>query len=822
MALFRLLRTLCEVPVSAWIGLARHAKRSGRWAVSVSFLCLGVVPAWADDGMGSGVALKGSGLLVEQLSDSATSAAPSFVFGHTLYGVTDVRTVVEGDAELRRHNTVIRAERLELEHASNDAIATGKVRVVRNGNWYEGPELHLNLDTYIGFFSTPQYRLLATQGGGYASRVDFQGERYSVAYDATYTTCPAPSTGPASDVTRRAWWIQADRLDLDTETDTGYAHGGALYFQGVPILAAPHFSFPLSDKRRSGLLPPIINLTNRSGLELAVPYYWNIAPNLDATFTPTLLTKRGVELGTEVRYLEREWKGENRFALLPGDKVYGATRWSQMWKHEQALGGALPGLSDAGLRINLNRVSDDDFWKDLPRAMPSRAMGQTQRLLPNDVALTARVGAVGLTAGVYTWQTLQDVAAPIVAPYDRKPQVEARWGQVNQSLAGITGLDWSVFGQATHFTTSRAPSVTAVQADVNGTRLMAIAQIKRTWQAPGWFFRPKAQWHVTQYETDLPMMTGLRTASRVLPTFSADGGLVFEREAAYFGRDLFQTLEPRAMYVYTPYRQQSHLPNYDSAAKDFNIGAAWTENAFGGNDRISDTHALTAGVASRLIDPTTGAEAARLTLAQRLRFADQLVTLPGGTAVTDRVSDVLLGASINWDPKWVFESAVQFNPNQGRSQRTTVLGRYHPQPFHVLSAAYRVQRAGGLLPASEQVDLGWQWPLSGPGRSKNAAPADCSGTLYGVGRMNYSVPDRKVVDLISGFEYDAGCWIGRLVLEQLQVGTAGSNQRILFQLEFNGFTRVGSNPLQTLRNNVPKYMPLNERTQVPSRFGTYE
>jgi LPS-assembly protein len=198
------------------------------------------------------------------------------------------------------------------------------------------------------------------------------------------------------------------------------------------------------------------------------------------------------------------------------------------------------------------------------------------------------------------------------------------------------------------------------------------------------------------------------------------------------------------------------------------------------------------------------------------------VTLPGGTAVTDRVSDVLLGASVNWDPRWAFEGAVQFNPNQGRSQRTTVLGRYHPRPFHVLSAAYRLQRAGGLLPASEQIDLGWQWPLSGPVRGASSAKSDCAGSWYGVGRLNYSMPDRKVVDLITGFEYDAGCWIGRFVLEKLQVGTASANQRILFQLEFSGFTRVGSNPLQTLRNNVPKYMPLNERTQSPSRFGTYE
>lgn len=762
------------------------------------------------------LALRASGLLADRLVPDAQAVAPSFVWGDAISGKTGERTVIDGHAELRRHDTILRADKLELTHQTSEATATGDVSVLRSGNRFTGPDLKLNLETYEGFFTTPHYELMQSNGRGDATRVDFKGENLTVAHNATYTTCLAPF-GMLPD-----WWIKAVTLELDHASETGVAHSGALYFKGVPILAAPYVSFPLSDKRKSGLLPPAINLTNLSGLELTTPYYWNIAPEFDATLSPTLMTKRGINLNGEFRYLQPAFKGEVKASVMPHDRLRGMQRWGHTVQHQHALGDALPGFTGSGLRFNLNRVSDNDYWRDFPRSGATL----TQRLLPNEMAIAGNVGAMSVTAGMYTWQTLQDAAAPIVAPYDRQPQIDVRWGELNQRVGVIDGLDYSLTGQLTRFTTRRTQSVTSVLADINGNRLLGIAQISRHWQAPGWFIKPKAQLHVSQYTFDQMLFTGVQSASRVVPTVSLDSGLVFERDTTVLGRGLLQTLEPRAFYVRTPYRDQNSLPNYDSAAKDFNVGSAWTENVFGGNDRISDTHALTVGVGSRLIDAATGVEAARFSLAQRFRFADQNVVLPGGTAVTDRLSDVLLGAALNWDPQWAFESSVQFNPKQGRSQRTTVSGRYHPQPFHVFSAAYRLQRAGGLLPSSEQVDVGWQWPLSigrtGSSAQTAAGAGSCGGNWYTVGRVNYSVPDSKVVDLVAGFEYDAGCWIGRVVLERLQRSTASSSQRVMFQLEFTGFTRIGSNPLQTLKNNVPKYMTLNEQVQTPSRFGRYE
>jgi LPS-assembly protein len=296
---------------------------------------------------------------------------------------------------------------------------------------------------------------------------------------------------------------------------------------------------------------------------------------------------------------------------------------------------------------------------------------------------------------------------------------------------------------------------------------------------------------------------------------------VFERDARYFGRSFRQTLEPRAFYVHTPFRDQNFLPNYDSAATDFNFATIYTENAFGGNDRISDNNLLTLGATTRLLDPDTGAEAARFGVAQRLRFKDQLVTLPGGTPVSERLSDLLFGASVNWVPQWSTDATVQYNPKTGQSIRATVGARYNPGNYRVVSAAYRFQRG-----SSEQLDIGWQWPINDlwGDKGQKLAPGmgEGEGRWYSVGRLNYSVPDRKLVDAVVGLEYDAGCWLGRVVVERLQSSTSSANKKILFQLEFVGFTRLGSNALQSLKENIPRYQYLREQVTAPSRFSNYD
>ena len=746
--------------------------------------------------------LKPSPALRESMPTAVRDQLPTYLEGDHVSGRTDLDTVVEGDARLRRGDTIIRADRLEYYQPTDTAKARGNVRINRAGNVYEGPLLELKVDSFEGFFNQPRYRFFRNDAYGQAERVDFIDDKRSVIRNATYTTCqrrPGPSWMPD-------WILRAANIRIDEEEEVGQASDASLSFMGVPFLPIPQLSFPLSDKRKSGFLPPTIGLDNVNGLEFSLPYYWDIAPNRDLTVTPALMSKRGVDLAGEFRYLEPSYKGSVSVNYMPGDLLRHADRWGYTLKHDGLLVDTAYG--PIGVGLNLNRVSDDNYWRDFSRGSASF----TQRLLANDSNLRWASGDFSVNLRQLTWQTLQDPTAPIVPPYDRAPQLVARYNKAN--LPG--GLEAYAEADFTHFVGDPLQT-----QQPNAQRSYLLARLSRPWQAPGWFVIPKLQVHATQYRFDDPLASGATTASRTLPTFSVDSGLIFERDATFFGRSFRQTLEPRAFYTYTPYRDQSMLPNYDSAPNDFNFATIYTENAYGGNDRIADNNLLTLGATTRLLDPETGAEAARFGVAQRIRFKDQLVTLPGEAPVSERLSDVLFGATINWTPKWTLDSTLQFNPNTGRSISEIVGARYSPSNYRVISAAYRLQRG-----QSEQIDVGWQWPVNdlwgdrgqdlGPGRGEG------EGRWYSVGRLNFSLFDRRLVDGIAGFEYDGGCWIGRVVIERLQNGTSSSTKRVLFQLEFVGFTRLGSNALQSLKQNVPRYQFLREQVTTPSRFSNYE
>jgi LPS-assembly protein len=756
-------------------------------------------PAPAADG----ISLKASPLLQEQIPEATRKQLPTFVEGDRTSGRPELETTVEGNAVLRKGDTVIRADRLEYYQPDDLAKARGNVRLNRAGNIYEGSELELKVDSFEGFFNETRYQFLKNEAHGTADRVDFLDDKRAVVRNATYTTCrrePGPSWMPD-------WILRASSIRLDTEEDVGRAEDALLTFFGVPVLPVPGISFPLSDQRKTGLLPPTIGLDSTSGFELTLPYYLNIAPNRDATLFPTLMSKRGIDFGGEFRYLEQDYRGQLRASLMPSDTLRDRKRWSYAALHEGLIRTGVPRLGNLGVNLNLNRVSDDNYWRDFSRASSSL----TQRLLANDGVLSWSEGNLSAFARTLKWQTLQDVSSPIVPPYDRLPQVVGRYVRSN-----VNGFDFSAEADYTQF-----QSVAALTGQPNAKRTFLLTQLSRPFVTPGSFITPKIQLHQTNYQFDAPLVNGSTSASRVVPTLSLDSGLVLERQASYFGRSFLQTLEPRAFYTYTPFRDQRLLPNYDSGANDFNFATIYTENAFAGHDRISDNNLLTVGVTSRLLDPDDGSEIARVGIAQRLRFKDQFVTLPGGVPVSERLSDVLVGGSFNWDKRWSFDSTVQFNPKTNQSIRTSIGGRYSPSDYRVVSAAYRLQR--GL---SEQVDIGWQWPLNDlwgdRGQDLGAGRGQGEGRWYSVGRVNYSLRERKLVDTLVGLEYDAGCWLGRIVVERLQSSTSTSNKRILFQLEFVGFTRLGSNPLQTLKDNIPRYQYLRDKVTAPSRFTNYD
>jgi LPS-assembly protein len=757
----------------------------------------------------AGIQLQLSPTLSAPSRGEAARHLPIVLQANELRGRPDLETVAEGNAEFRRGGMVIRADRLGYENSDDLATARGNVRVSRDGNIYSGPELQLHVQRFEGFFLQPTYFFSRTGAGGSAQRIDFLDDQRAVATGATYTSCPTDGSGDP------AWLLSTSKVKMDFEANEGIAEHAVLRFMGVPILGAPVLSFPLTDARKSGWLPPnIYPLDSKSGFVMSMPYYWNIAPNRDATLTPGFATKRGVSLGTEFRYLEPHYNGNLNLDLMPHDKLTGKSRYAFSLSHDAAL------IANTNLAVRVLHVSDDDYWKDFPRNLNTL----TPRLLLSDVQASRPLGEWTTYTRLMQWQVLQNSDAPISsAPYQRAPQIGAR---TLQRLGG--GLELGFEGEFNRFANPLG-TLEADRSRPTGLRAHTLASIARPWVTPGWSLTPKLLLNAAAYSLDQPMSDGRRTASRVIPTLSVDSAWVFERDTRWFGRDVRQTLEPRLLYVNTPFRDQTLLPNFDSAGKDFNFETIYTENAFSGVDRVSDAHQLTAGVTTRLLDPDTGAEAVRLGVVQRVLFRDQRIT-PEGTPFTQRFSDILLLGSSNLIPKWHLDGTVQYNPDTRRAVRSIVSARYSPGPFRTINATYRLAR--GL---SEQVELGWQWPLYGPlppGVDDSPAPAkelkvtggggNCKGTMYAVGRVNYSTRDSRVTDAVVGIEYDAGCWIGRLVAERLSTGRSEATTRLLWQLELVGLSRLGSNPLQVLKDNIPGYRLLRDGTSAPATTSFYD
>lgn len=756
----------------------------------------------------SGLTLRSGGMLQENLSPELRRQVPTFVYGEQIEGKNDGNTVIEGDAELRRHDQVIRADRIEHDQSTGDTKAIGQVRIQRNGDRFSGPRLEMNVNTDKGFFEQPEYRLLKNEGTGNASRVDFLDKDHMQVHEGTYSTCPRPPGGGAW---KPDWLVRGKRIDLDQVEDVGYAYSGVLEFKDVPILAAPILSFPISDARKSGLLVPTAGIDSQNGFEVKAPYYFNLAPNYDLTLTPTLMTDRGLDVEGDFRYLERTYNGRLRLAAMPSDQLRDENRWYLSAQHSQSIAAPV-GLMGFGL--NVNRVSDANYWRDFDRV----ADNYLSRLVPSSGELRWQVGRWYLAAGAYSFQALQDDDNRFTPPYDRLPQLLANYNALDLPLFGTPGWEFRFGSSLTRFKRSVWESSDVRTVD-RGDRATAEVNLSKRWQAPGWYVQPRARLRMATYQFDQTPGSPV-SKSRAVPTFSVDSGLVFERDAAFFGRNYVQTLEPRAFLTATPFRDQSGLPNYDSGRFDQNFASMFFDDIFGGNDRVGDMKALTLGVSSRLLDQGNGAEIVRLGLAQRYFFDDINVTLPGQSPLLKGFSDMLLAARVQWDRQWALDSSIQFNHETRESTRKTIGARYTPGDYKVLSAAYRVQRD-----VSEQLDLGWQWPLSDlfgklPGQVPGKAYGP--GQWYTVGRINYSIDERKPIDVIAGFEYDAGCWLGRVVLQRQQTSSTTRNQKIMFQLEFNGLASLGTGSLQNLGNSIPRYKALRDGEIVPSRFENYD
>ena len=721
---------------------------------------------------------------------------PTFIAADRIAGKNDVEVVADGNVELRKRNSILQSDRLTYWQGSDEMQAEGNVRLSRDGDRVRGPKMRMKMGDSTGFFEQPEYSIRRiktgsaatlwtgteervspelTTGQGAAGRMEFEGEGKYRLTDATYSTC-TPAAGRDPD-----WFARTTDLRLDYDAEQGTASNATLYFMGAPILYSPWLSFSLNNERKSGLLTPTFGSTSRGGAEYTQPFYWNIAQNMDATIAPRFMSKRGTLWKSEYRYLTSSSRGALQSQYLPDDRLEHKRRSAYSIMHSQHLGYGVNGALD------LNGASDGTFFSDLGSG--SSVVAQTNLLRQGTLNYNASWWSANLLA--QSFQTLQDPSLPqVTEPYRRLPQVTLSANRGDLPL----GLNFAFSGEYVNF---RNPTL------VQSRRFTTYPQISLPLQTEMFSVTPKIGVHSTRYTLDRQAAGTPEKLTRSVPIFSVDSGVAFEREIDWMGKSLTQTLEPRVYYLYVPVRDQTLIPIFDTGITDFNFAQIFGENRYSGGDRIGDANQATAMLTSRILDPLTGAEIMRAAFGQRFYFSTQNVGLPASTTApaevlrTDRQTDFLGSVSGRILPKTYVDTGIQYNPRLNQVERLNLGGRYQPAAGKTLNAGYRYTRDQLGVAGLGQVDISGQWPVFGG--------------WHAVGRFNYSTKDRRMVESVAGLEYDGGCWVGRVVFQRLATQTQASNTALFFQLELNGFAKVGSNPLDILRRSVPGYGVINQQ-----------
>jgi len=697
---------------------------------------------------------------------------PVTIDAQSIEGISGLEVTARGGVEFRQDATSVYADYLKYNREFGRLEAEGGVRLTQDGDRFTGARLHYDTTDFTGVLEEPAFLLRRGQTArGSAERVEFLGkDRYRLSR-ALFTTCE-----PGND----DWYFTASELDLDYVEETGTMHGARLRFFDVTILGTPYASFPLENRRKSGVLAPQLAQSTQRGTELGLPLYWNIAPEQDLTVTPVYMSERGEQLKGHYRYLNPRFFGEFRGEYMPDDSILRTARSGYSWQHEHRFTPSLLG------RLDLNRVSDDTYFVDLYTQVRQVSTGN----LPRDgyLQFNRSLGATSYyaQARVQRFQTLQDPLNPIVSPYHRLPQLNlgVTRNEIGERLDAMVPAEYVQFSH---------------ESLVEGERATLAPVLSVPMATPGAFVTPKAGVRRVGYRLEGAAPGQPESQDYTIPWLSVDSGLVFDRATEWFGARLTQTLEPRLYYVYVPYRNQDQAPLFDTALADFNYAQLFTENRFVGGDRFGDANQVTWALTSRLLGGSSE-ELLRATIGQRYYFENERVGLtPTSTLRTATASDWLASLGGRFGGAWTFDSTVQYNPRESRTERFGLALRYMPELAKVINFGYRY-----LRDQQDQLDVSAQWPVSAG--------------LYAVGRYNYSLRDETLLEGIAGMEYNGGCWVFRAVYQRVQASSTVTSKAFLFQLEFNGFGQIGSDDTLTLlRRNVPGYSVSNphDQTLVP-------
>ena len=715
-----------------------------------------------------------------------------------------------GNASISRGKQTIQGDVIDYDIQNDELHAIGNAVINMGDAQLSGSELHMQLSTSIGEIKDASISILKTtspsnnvsaaqnqpvdgrsdstitrlttelnesptsevfhlalssnqhtsKARGDAKTILFEGQDKKRLEDARYTTC---------EVGVDDWYIKTKELILNSYTESGVAKNAYIEIKGVPILYTPWIGFSYRNQRKSGLLAPTYGTTSKNGLEISVPFYWNISPDMDATLTTRTLSRRGVQLQGEFRYFEDTFSGIDNLEYLPSDNQTGENRYYASLKHQQNLGSGW----SAG--YNLEKVSDDQYFSDL-----STRIVTTSRInLPQQFNIDYENETWRFNGLAQKFQTLDKQSYP----YERLPQMTLTGNQY------FGNVNTSLYTQFVTFDNN-------INAPVKptGNRLTLYPSISLPMNKSYGYITPKIGIHHTSYRLN-NIANNLASQQRTLPIASLDGGLFFDRDFKISNRNYTQTIEPRLLYVYIPNTKQSDIPVFDASISDLNFSTLFRENQYTGNDRINNANQLSLALTTRLIESDTGIQRLSASIGQRYYFADQKVALPTETLRKSDTSDIVVGLTTYLKTNWNVNAFWQYNTADSASARTTVASRYTPEPGKVLnlSYTYRQDTSGtNVSNGINQFDFSGQWPL-GQG-------------WYGIGRANYSIQEKHIIETLAGVEYNAGCWQTRTVIQRVSTATANASYALFFQIELGGLASIGTDPLDVIKRSIPGYV----------------
>lgn len=719
---------------------------------------------------------------------------------------------VDGEVAVRQGYRSLRATQgLHLNEDTNILTLQGDVIFREPGFLITGEGARLDQNTGDNDIDLAQYVMHQTQIHGTAGRLSYNSESgMLVMENGEFSRCE-----PADPF----WVMQARQLRLDNEQGVGYASSVTLRIRDVPVFYYPFtLPFPIGDQRVSGFLPPSLSNSRDGGLDLAVPYYFNLAPHYDATLTPRIISKRGPMLSGEFRYLASWSMNTVTASILPQDDTYdpqranipgGRTpsrerRWFTGVEHEGRLG------ENWRTFIDYSAISDPDYFRDLG----TRDLNVESRThLNKEGVLGWQSGPWQAAARVQRTQIIDPYIASIDInkPFDRLPELRAA-GEYE-----LHGVRYGVHTTHVNFDRSLDRDLLSLSqinrgALVTGQRLTLDPWISLPLRRPGYFVVPTLRYRYTQWSLDDQAVGTDSSPDRGVGVFSLDSGLVFERPFQFRGADAIQTLEPRLYYLYSERAHQQQLPTFDTAQLNFNFNQLFREDRFSGADRIGDANQLSAAVTSRVITDD-GLERARFSIGQIFYFEDRTVTLDSPLqrwlllqpTDTDR-SALVMEASFSPNRTWRFGADLQWDEENANIDEGSVSIQYRADNNRVLNAAYRYREKTDVFldvpmlldPRIRQTDLSGAWPLNDNWRL--------------VGRWNYDHSNHRNLETFAGVEYSNCCATLRLVArdwvndyEFIEQNTR-QNRGIFFQLTLHGLGDLtGSGLSSLLTQGIPGF-----------------